>query len=85
MNSLVPTSLNYFTEPEKAKEGYQEVFKEGLISDYELEIQHKDGSIIPVLYNASVYKDESGKVIGVFAAARDITTLKKAEEMLKLN
>ena len=60
------------------------MFKEGLISDYELEIQHADGSIVPVLYNASVYKDESGKVLGVFAAARDITTLKKAEIMLKL-
>jgi len=74
---------NYFTESEKAKEVYQEVFKEGLISDYELEIQHKDGSIIPVLYNASVYKDKSGEIIGVFAAARDITTLKKAEEKLR--
>ena len=85
-DELIGTDFtNYFTEPEKAKEGYQEVFKEGLISDYELEIQHKDGSIIPVLYNASVYQDESGKVIGVFAAARDITTLKKAEEVLKLN
>ena len=84
-DELIGTDFtNYFTEPEKAKEGYQEVFKEGFISDYELEIQHKDGSIIPVLYNASVYKDESGKVIGVFAAARDITTLKKAEEILKL-
>jgi len=85
-DELIGTDFtNYFTEPEKAKEVYQEVFKEGLISDYELEIQHKDGSIIPVLYNASVYKDESGKVIGVFAAARDITTLKKAGEVLKLN
>ena len=53
------------------------MFKEGLISDYELEIQHKDGSIIPVLYNASVYKDGSGKIIGVFAAARDITERKQ--------
>jgi PAS domain S-box-containing protein len=84
-DELIGTDFtNYFTEPEKAKEGYQEVFKEGFISDYELEIQHKDGSIIPVLYNASVYQDESGKVIGVFAAARDVTTLKKTEIMLKL-
>ena len=83
-DELVGTDFtDYFTEPDKAEEGYQEVFKEGLISDYGLEIQHKDGSIIPVLYNASVYKDESGKVIGVFAAARDITTLKKADEVLK--
>ena len=84
-DELIGTDItNYFTEPEIAKEGYQEVFKQGFISDYALEIQHKDGSIIPVLYNASVYQDESGKVIGVFAAARDVTTLKKAEIMLKL-
>jgi PAS domain S-box-containing protein len=76
--------MDYFTEPEKAKEGYQKVFNEGFVSDYALEIQHRDGSVTPVLYNASVYKDESGEVIGIFAAARDITERKKAEEMLKL-
>jgi PAS domain S-box-containing protein len=74
---------DYFTEPEKAKKGYQEVFNEGLVSDYALEIRHRNGRITPVLYNASVYKDESGEVIGVFAAARDITERKKAEETLK--
>ncbi|RPJ70749.1 MAG: PAS domain S-box protein, partial [Alphaproteobacteria bacterium] len=75
---------DYFTEPEKAKKVYQEVFKEGFVWDYALEIQHRNGSITPVLYNASVYKDESGEVIGVFAAARDIIERKKAEKMLKL-
>ena len=75
---------NYFTEPEKAKEVYQEVFKKGQVSDYALEIKHRDGSITPVLYNASVYHDESGEVLGIFAAARDITERKKVEKMLKL-
>ena len=32
-----------------------------------------------MLYNASVYRDERGNVLGVFAAARDVTTLKQAE------
>ena len=50
--------------------------------DYELDIQHKDGHITPVIYNASVYRDESGKVAGVFAAARDITERKQAERQL---
>jgi PAS domain S-box-containing protein len=72
-----------FTEPEKAREGYQRAFKEGLVRDYSLEIQHKDGHITPVLYNASVYRDENGKVIGVFAAARDIAAIKKAEEKIQ--
>jgi PAS domain S-box-containing protein len=36
-----------------------------------------------VLYNASVYRDESDQVSGVFAAARDITERKRAEEELR--
>ena len=34
------------------------------------------------MYNASVYRDEAGNVVGVFAAAHDITELKKVEEVL---
>jgi PAS domain S-box-containing protein len=74
---------NYFTEPDLARAGYTQVFKEGFVRDYALEIRHRDGRITPVLYNASVYEDESGKVIGVFAAARDITERKKAERELR--
>ncbi|MGZ7134462.1 MAG: PAS domain S-box protein [Methanobacterium sp.] len=82
---LIGTDFSdYFTEPEKAREGYKQVFHEGIVLDYPLEIKHKNGHITPVLYNASVYRDESGRVIGVFAAARDITELKKAEERLEI-
>ena len=35
------------------------------------------------MYNASVYKDENGEIIGIFAAARDISKLKKAEVKLE--
>ena len=72
----------YFTEPEKANQGYKKVFKEGFVKDYPLEIQHKNGQTTPVLYNASVYKDETGKILGVFAAARDISKYKKAQNSL---
>jgi two-component system, chemotaxis family, sensor kinase Cph1 len=83
-DELVGTDFaDYFTNPQEAKEGYQHVFKEGIVKDYPLEIKHKDGSLTPVLYNASVYKDEFGEVIGVFAAARDITERKEAEKNLK--
>ena len=76
-------SSDYFIEPEKFIKAYKQVLVQGEIRDYPLEIQHRDGYITPFLVNASVYKDESGKVIGVFAAARDITELKKTEEVLK--
>ncbi|MGA2676277.1 MAG: PAS domain S-box protein, partial [Methanobacterium sp.] len=70
---------DYFTEPQKAQAGYQQVFKEGFVRDYELEMKHKNGQITPVLYNASVYRDKEGEVVGVFAAARDITESKRTE------
>ncbi len=74
--------LYYFTEPEKAKKGYQQVFREGLVRDYLLKIKNEDGRETPVLFNASVFKDEHDEIIGVFAAARDITERINAEEAL---
>ncbi len=71
---------NYFTEPAKAREGYRRVFDEGFVTDYPLTIRHSGGKLTHVLYNASVYKDAEGKVIGVFAAARDITEQKQASQ-----
>ncbi|HEX3001498.1 MAG TPA: histidine kinase dimerization/phosphoacceptor domain -containing protein [Methanoregula sp.] len=74
---------DYFTEPEKAREGYRKAFSEGSVRDYPLEIRNKDGTITPVLYNATVYRDESGKIKGVFAAARDITEQKRLQNEIK--
>ncbi len=80
---LIGTDFSdYFTEPEKARAGYRQVFQEGQVRDYPLEIKHRDGHVTPVLDNASVYRDEAGQAAGVFAAARDITELKRAEAAL---
>ena len=86
-DELIGTDFsNYFTDPEKARTGYQQVFRDGTVKDYELALRHKNGEVTSVLYNASVYHDESGKVAGVFAAARDITNLKEAErKLMELN
>jgi len=71
---------SYFTEPAKAQDGYLRVFAEGFVADYALTIRHRDGKLTDVLYNASVYKDVEGQVLGVFAAARDITAQKQASQ-----
>jgi PAS domain S-box-containing protein len=78
---LIGTDFSdYFTEPEQAREGYQQVFAKGFVTDYPLTIHHKDGRLTDVLYNASVYKDARGNVLGVFAAARDVTAQKHASQ-----
>ena len=81
--NLISTDFsNYFTQPEKAQEGYRQVFEKGFVSDYPLTIKHRNGKLTDVLYNASVYKDDKGQVIGVFAAARDVTDQKRFEKEL---
>jgi PAS domain S-box-containing protein len=78
---LIGTDFSdYFVEPDKAREGYQQVFEKGAVSDYPLTIRHRDGNLTDVLYNASVYKDTRGNVLGVFAAARDVTAQKQASQ-----
>ena len=58
---------DYFTDPDKAKAGFEEVFREGFVKNYPLEILHKNGDKTSVLYNASIYKDEKGETIGVLS------------------
>ncbi len=82
--TLIGTDFsNYFIEPDRAKAGYAHVIAEGLVRDLRLEIRHRDGHTTPVLYNASVYRDEAGNVLGIFAAARDITEQLRLEGELR--
>lgn len=58
-------------------------FYEGKIVDSDLILKNINGSFIPVLFNASIYQDDQGTVLGVVAAARDITsTIKVQNELL---
>jgi PAS domain S-box-containing protein len=81
-DKLIGTSFSdYFTDPKKPEEIYQRVFTEGMAVDYPLTLRHRDGheTLTEVLYNASVYRDASGNVLGVFAAARDVTKQVQAQ------
>ena len=73
----------YFTEPERARAGYQLVFSQGQVTDYPLVLRHVSGTVMEVLYNASIYRDENGAVAGVFAAARDVTALRRIQRELE--
>jgi PAS domain S-box-containing protein len=83
-NKLIGTDFaDYFTNPDKAKKGYKIVFSKGMVKDYSLTIVSSNGTKTDVLYNATVFKNDSDEVQGVFAAARDITDRKVMEEELR--
>jgi PAS domain S-box-containing protein len=80
---LIGTNFSdYFVERERAEAGYQLVLRAGFVRDYPLTIRHLSGRTIDVLYNAVVYRNETGTVQGVFAAARDVTERSRAESEL---
>ena len=77
---LVGTAFSdCFTEPDKANEIYLQAFAQGMAVDYPLTMRHTDGRLTEVVYNASVYHDIKGNVLGVFAAARDVTAQIQAQ------
>jgi len=72
--------FEYFTESQKAREVYQEVFAMGSVADSPLTLRHKLGKLTDVLFNGSVYKDDKGNVVGIVIVARDVTAQKLASE-----
>lgn len=78
--------FNYFTDPEKAKFIYKEVFEKGFVTNYPLTI--RDHKLTDVLYNGSLFRDSKGNVLGAVVVARDISEHKNIERELmeaKLN
>nr|WP_315207585.1 response regulator [uncultured Flavobacterium sp.] len=74
--------FDYFTEPQMAREVYQKVFENGFVADSPLILRHKNGKLIHVLFNGSVYKDDKGNVLGAAIVARDVTNQKIIETEL---
>ncbi len=85
-DALIGTDFSdCFIDPEQARAGYRQAFENGYVTDYPLSMRRRpDGSIIHVLYNASVYHNEAGQVQGVLATARDVTERRAIEELQAL-
>ncbi len=74
---------SYFTDPERAAAGVRKTLDEGVVQNYELVLRGKSGVETQVSFNAAVFCDTSGKLAGIFAAARDIGAQKKLEKELR--
>src|SRR5207249_4239675 len=74
---------DYFTEPERARSGVQQTFEAGYATEYALTLVSRNRRRLQVSFNASVFKDASGNVRGIFASARDITDRVRLEEQLR--
>jgi PAS domain S-box-containing protein len=81
-DALIGTDFSqYFTDPDKAHEGYARAFAQGFLTDYPLTLVHQDGTLTDVLYNASVYRDVKQDALGVLAVARDAAKLRQQQQL----
>jgi PAS domain S-box-containing protein len=74
---------NYFTDSSRAEAGINRVLMEGKVTNYELTARARDGTLTVVSYNATTFHDRDRRLQGVFAAARDMTELKRYEQTLR--
>src|SRR5687767_2982932 len=75
---------NYFTDPSRAEASINRVLNEGKVTNYELTARARDGTLTVVSYNATTFHDRDRMLQGVFAAARDVTELKRFEQTLQI-
>jgi len=76
---------DYFTDPARAEAGIRRVLTEGKVTNYELTARAIDGRETVVSYNATTFHDRGRRLQGVFAAARDMTELKRFEHTVRQN
>jgi PAS domain S-box-containing protein len=74
---------NYFTDSSRAEASINRVLSEGKVTNYELTARARDGKLTVVSYNATTFHDRDRRLQGVFAAARDMTELKRIEQALQ--
>ncbi|TLY50535.1 MAG: PAS domain S-box protein [Gammaproteobacteria bacterium] len=73
----------YFTEPERASAGVRQTLRESYVTNYELTLHTPSRRQIVVSFNASIFRDATGKVRGIFAVARDVTEQRGLEQQLR--
>jgi PAS domain S-box-containing protein len=73
----------FFADPERAEAAIKLVLSERKVTNYELTARARDGTELVVSYNATTFYDRDRKLQGVFAAARDVTELKRFEHTLQ--
>jgi len=81
--ALIGTDFSdHCAESEQAQEIFLQALANEQVTDQALSIRHVDGHVTKVLYNAGIFRNANGEVLGVLAAARDVTErLRLDEEM----
>nr|WP_319537775.1 PAS domain S-box protein [uncultured Methanospirillum sp.] len=74
----------YCISLDELKKGCQQVLTEGIIRNYQIDIEHRSRKIIKAELNASIFRDENRITQGIIASIRDIASqCKKNDELIQ--
>ncbi len=83
-DELLGTKItDHYIHPEDREKLLAELKENGYSRNFTAALKRKDGSVIHLQTNAHFYKDQAGSPLGVEGMARDVTSLKNAEELLR--
>lgn len=80
LDSVNDIGHQLYANPEDRKRAINQIMEQGFLEDFELEVQHRDGTRFWVSMNTRITRDESG--LHFDGTVEDITKRKRAEEML---
>lgn len=79
---LAASVIAHYVNPEDRRRWQALIEREGIVSDFEVQLRRRDGRIIWVRENARAIRDDAGRVLYCEGSLEDITAHKQAEEAL---
>ena len=77
--------ISFYENHEERGIFYNELLKEGSISDYDVSLRNRDGSIIFVAISSRIVYNNKGEAVKIIGSIRDISKRKQAEaEVVRL-
>jgi len=72
----------YFERPEPVRSLCREALSRGAVTDFNLEVRHRDGALTALVCSANAYLDPQADAGEVFLSGRDVTGQRRAERGL---
>jgi PAS domain S-box-containing protein len=77
------TAFELYPDPAELIHMLQKLRADGVVREFEIPMQKKDGTIVTMDISISLLKDDQGRTIGSVCLARDLSERKQAEAALK--
>ncbi|MHB9073729.1 MAG: PAS domain-containing sensor histidine kinase [Desulfobaccales bacterium] len=77
------TAFELYADPDELDCMLKTLRRDGVVREFEIPMQKKDGAIVPMDISISLLKDNAGRTIGSVCLARDLSERKQAEAALK--